>query len=292
MFVLYVPFYGGGALLIREFARRAGRGWPTILVSALAFGVFEEGLITQSLFNPDYVGIRLLDYGHIPGLGIGAPWTVFVLTLHVVWSIATPIAVAEALFGKEPWLGKGWRAGWLGLFVLGAAATFGFTIGNGTHFLAPYAQLGAAAALVVALLVWAYRGFGAPAAPPAGGHWVGYLLGLGATTVFQILRIVGHDPIPAWVTTTALLALEAVALVLILRVRPPAFALAAGAMTTYFWVGLKTATEAGTPATIEQVVLVFCATALLVQASRLGRSAQRVQPTSATCSRQETGERG
>lgn len=28
MLLLYIPFYGGAALLIREFARRAGHGWP------------------------------------------------------------------------------------------------------------------------------------------------------------------------------------------------------------------------------------------------------------------------
>ena len=30
------PMYGGGAVLIREAARRAGRGWPTILLLASA----------------------------------------------------------------------------------------------------------------------------------------------------------------------------------------------------------------------------------------------------------------
>jgi hypothetical protein len=30
------PMYGGGALLIREVARRTGRGWPTIILLAAA----------------------------------------------------------------------------------------------------------------------------------------------------------------------------------------------------------------------------------------------------------------
>jgi hypothetical protein len=66
------PMYGGGALVIREAVRRAGRGWPSILALGLAYGVLEEGLVTQSLFNRDYAGLRLLDPAYIPALGIGA----------------------------------------------------------------------------------------------------------------------------------------------------------------------------------------------------------------------------
>jgi hypothetical protein len=44
--------YGGGAVLIRELSRRTGRGWPTILVLGLAYGLIEAGLIDQTLFNP------------------------------------------------------------------------------------------------------------------------------------------------------------------------------------------------------------------------------------------------
>jgi manganese transport protein len=44
LFVL-APVYGGAALLIREVTRRAGRGWPTILLLALAFGLLLEGVV-------------------------------------------------------------------------------------------------------------------------------------------------------------------------------------------------------------------------------------------------------
>src|SRR5688572_16120751 len=47
------PLYGGGALIVREVARRCGLGWPGILLLALAYGLFEEGLSLQTLFNPD-----------------------------------------------------------------------------------------------------------------------------------------------------------------------------------------------------------------------------------------------
>lgn len=107
LLVLMAPLYGGGALLIRELARRTGRGWPTIVVLGLAYGVLEEGAVSQSLFNPDYGGYRLLEPGYIPALGMGAWWTVFVLALHTIGSISVPIAVVETMAGSrrtEPWL--------------------------------------------------------------------------------------------------------------------------------------------------------------------------------------------
>jgi len=105
--VALAPLYGGGALLIRELTRRAGRGVPTMLVLGIAYGLVEEGVTTQSLFNPDYANSHLLDDGFIPALGIAGPWTLFVLSLHAIWSTTASIVVAEACAPSrrtEPWL--------------------------------------------------------------------------------------------------------------------------------------------------------------------------------------------
>ena len=34
--IVLAPMYGGGALVIREVVRRTGRGWPTLMMLALA----------------------------------------------------------------------------------------------------------------------------------------------------------------------------------------------------------------------------------------------------------------
>src|SRR5262245_15781139 len=34
---VFIPVYGAGALLVREITRRARRGWPTMLLLALAY---------------------------------------------------------------------------------------------------------------------------------------------------------------------------------------------------------------------------------------------------------------
>src|SRR3954464_15233473 len=56
--VFLAPMYGGGALAVREIARRCGRGWATIILLALAYGLIEEGLVIQTLFNPNYLGLH------------------------------------------------------------------------------------------------------------------------------------------------------------------------------------------------------------------------------------------
>ena len=72
--IVLAPMYGGGALLIREVARRTGRGWPSILLMGMAYGILEEAYTTQSLFNPNYLKLNLglLTPTYIPSLKIGA----------------------------------------------------------------------------------------------------------------------------------------------------------------------------------------------------------------------------
>lgn len=79
-----------------------------MVVLGLVYAVVEEAFVTQSQFNPDYLGLRLLDYGYVSGLGISVWWTVFVLGIHTIWSTAVPIALVESLTPERrhaPWLG-------------------------------------------------------------------------------------------------------------------------------------------------------------------------------------------
>jgi hypothetical protein len=167
--IVLAPLYGGGALLIRETTRRAGRGWPSIVLLALAYGIFEEGFTTQSLFNPNYLSLNLhlLQSAFIPALGIGGWWTVFVLALHTVWSISVPIALVEAAVpdhAATPWLGSSglWIAAVL--FALGSIAV---TLGSyrQDHFVSSTAQFVAAAVAIACFVFAAFnlRSLGGPA---------------------------------------------------------------------------------------------------------------------------------
>lgn len=157
--IVLAPMYGGGALLIREIVRRTGRGWPAMIVLAAAYAVVEEAFTTQTLFNPDYLHLHLglLQPAYIPTLGIGAWWTVFVLTLHTVWSVSVSVALVEALVpdrATTPWLGNFGLAVTGVLFVLGAVASTANEIRT-EHFIASAGQFAGAAAVCAALIVLA-----------------------------------------------------------------------------------------------------------------------------------------
>ena len=157
---LMAAMYGSGALLIREAARRSGGGWATVALLGIAYGFIEEGLVTQSLFNPNYLHLRLLDFGYVPALGTGFPWLVFVVTIHAVWSIAVPIGFAEALFPArrdERWLGTIGIGIFALLFLAGAAAVAVFTYKSLPFMASPAQFIGTgaiAAALIAAAFAW------------------------------------------------------------------------------------------------------------------------------------------
>lgn len=124
LLLLFAPMYGGGAVLIREAARRTGRGWPTMLLLSAAYTLIEEGFTTQSLFNPNYLHMHFLRYAWMPALGIGGWWTMLMLNVHVFWSMGVSIALVEGLFpwrARTPWLGTVGTVVVAGLFLAGAA---------------------------------------------------------------------------------------------------------------------------------------------------------------------------
>jgi hypothetical protein len=117
--LVVAPLYGGGAVLIRELARRRGPGWTGIFLLGAAYGIIEEGLAIQSLFDPNLFNAGLLG-GR--ALGVNWVWSLWTIGYHIVWSIGIPILLAELLFParrNEPWLGR------IGMIVAGALYVLG-----------------------------------------------------------------------------------------------------------------------------------------------------------------------
>lgn len=159
--VVLAPMYGGGALLIREVVRRTGHGWPSILILGMAYAIVEEAFTTQSLFNPNYLKLNLglLAPAYIPSLGIGAWWTLWMLMVHGIWSISTPIAIIEACVpdrARTPWLGRVGLSVVAVVFLLGALAStwIGY---RQDHFLASAPQFVTAAIVIVLFVVLAFN---------------------------------------------------------------------------------------------------------------------------------------
>lgn len=214
--ILMAPMYGGGALLIREHVRHKGRGWPTILWLGVAYALLEEGLVTQSLFNPDYLKLHahFLQYAHIGALGIGGWWTMLMLNVHAFWSIGVSIALTEGLWPereREPWLGKVGHTVVDVLFLIGLVANtaIGF---KQNHFWASPKQIGAIVVLIVLVVVLA---FVTPAGMTkrAGSVPSPWFSGVAALVLGLLFEFV--PPYWGWGAVAAMLVIDAVFLLMV-----------------------------------------------------------------------------
>jgi hypothetical protein len=85
-----IGLYGSGVILIREAMIRWKKGWASVFLMGVAYGIVEEGLALWTLFNPLAQPVGNLGfYGH--WLGVNWVWTVGLLIFHSVYSIGLPI---------------------------------------------------------------------------------------------------------------------------------------------------------------------------------------------------------
>ncbi len=107
-FFLIWAFYGVGVLLVREAWVRWGRNYLRLMLLGFAYGIFEEGIIIKSWYNPNWPDLDVFaHYGRI--LGINVTWAVWLTIFHSIMSIAAPIIVVEIIypnFKEERFIGK------------------------------------------------------------------------------------------------------------------------------------------------------------------------------------------
>jgi hypothetical protein len=183
--------YGSGAILIREVARRTGRGWPTMLVLGLAYGLIEAGLIDQTLFKPPELTPGVVGAAtYVPALGISVSDLLSFVVGHAGWSIGVPIAMVEALVPTRrttPWLGRAGLAVTGALYLLGAVLVFRFMQQDSGGFLAPAPKLAAVAVASAALIGLAFALGRRPRPPidrPAPRLWLVAAVALAASFLF------------------------------------------------------------------------------------------------------------
>jgi hypothetical protein len=204
----------------------------------------------QSLFNPNYVHLRLLDYGYVPVLGTGIPWLVFVISLHVIWSISVPIGLTEALFVKtrdRPWFGKTGLYATGFMFVAGSAFLV-FVTHRQDPFMASIPQLTATAGIVAVFTAAAFllprklEPSDAKAPHPVILFLVALVSGSGMMGLQLFAERRWHWPWGVTVAVAATLAGAFVGFMTIFtrnRVWKDAqrFALTAGGLSVYVWFG-------------------------------------------------------
>src|SRR2546422_5166188 len=89
--------YGSGVILIREAMIRWKKGWASVFLLGVAYGIVEEGLDLWTLFYSKAGPVGNLGfYGH--WLGVNWVWTVGLLTFHSVYSIGLPIFLFGLVF--------------------------------------------------------------------------------------------------------------------------------------------------------------------------------------------------
>jgi hypothetical protein len=155
LMLLYVPIYGAGALFVREVVRRASRGWPSLLLMGLVYGLVEEGLALQSLTSPHLYGAA----SWAPRiLGVNTAYAELNLPYHAVFSVFIPVVLVELLFPATPYLGRTGLVGTGIVAVLGAALIrVSVPPAEDPGYVLPTAALITLVALIVALSVLAFR---------------------------------------------------------------------------------------------------------------------------------------
>ncbi|MEV4010702.1 hypothetical protein AB0J35_09385 [Nonomuraea angiospora] len=157
LLLLWVPIYGAGTVLIRELARRTGRGWLAILLLGAAYGIVEEGLALQALTSPTIYGVA--DWAPRI-LGLNSAYTELNIPYHAVFSVALPILLVDLIvpdLRHRPYLGRTGLVVAGVVFVLGALLLRWTTAFIDPGYQAPPAMLAAFALAIAALAVLALR---------------------------------------------------------------------------------------------------------------------------------------
>lgn len=257
--MLLVPMYGGGALFVREAARRTGRGWPTMMLLAAAYALLEEGLITQMLFNPAYLGLSSFSgFAYVPGLETSASIVQAALTMHTVWSICVPIAMIEA-FGKnpvQPWLSKTALVINGVVFVVGSVFLAVIQYEQ-FHFLASPAQLLALLLMIASLVILAFfsgRHQARPLDAAAPKPWLVGLTAFGLSSLYWISDLFLTGGALEWLPVGLWFVLVGASVALLRRYsrrqgwgRTHHLAVAGGVLVTYVWEGFVQAWALGFP---------------------------------------------
>jgi hypothetical protein len=110
--------YGFGALVARELTVRWGGGWPSLLALGAAYGIFEEGSLVQSFFDPTWKDLGpLADYGWFAGMNW--VWTENLVVFHSLISVGASVTLVHVLMPDrrhDRWLTRGWW--WVSLIGL------------------------------------------------------------------------------------------------------------------------------------------------------------------------------
>ncbi len=218
-FLFDIGLYGTGALLIREFAVRYGKGWASILLLGAAYGIVEEGLAVHTFFETSGPPVGALGvYGH--AFGVNWLWALGLTVFHATYSIALPILLTQLVFPEvkeSRWFDRG-AVALLATVYLGVVGVFALTTGHGPSRPALAFFLVVVAALVA--LAWRVPGdlLRLKPGPRRIGRWGLWLAGsLEWDAWITVLVLSSSARVPAVVAALVVLLANLGALTLLLR---------------------------------------------------------------------------
>lgn len=218
-FVLTALPYGCGALLCRELTVRWGKSKLSLGLLAIAYGLYEEGIVARSIFNPkwDEESSAFLTYGH--HFGVNWNYAEVLVHFHVLVSITAGVLLTEALYParrNERWLGRRGVIG-CGLVLASWAPVFVLFV----HYNPGAIRLAATLVLIAAAVALARL---LPARPlpllerAARPIWFFLVGAVNMTVVFLTVFVLPEYRTPPLLYTLLFLALfDALTLVLLLR---------------------------------------------------------------------------
>ncbi len=151
-FLFLLGAYGLPILALRELNVRLGTGPLGLLISGLAYGLLNEGLLAKTIFRTR-LPIDSFD-GYGTALGVSWPWLAFIVCWHAVASVALPVIFTHAIFpavATRTWTPR-WAPAVLAapILIIGAVA---FGQPQGEHVGTPLELVGLAVAMAVLVIV-------------------------------------------------------------------------------------------------------------------------------------------
>jgi hypothetical protein len=274
--------YTAGVLLIREARVRWHLGWASVLTLGVAYGIAEEGLALDTLFDLHAGPVTVATAVHVFGVNWG--WASQILVFHALFSVALPILFLDLALpetrGRTLLTDRGLR--WTVAAYLATIGVIGVVLARFMYWMGAPVLIGSL--LVIGGLVLLARGLPYDALAPRRGlpsrspRWF-FLLGLTAFPLIILVPVVLTDVgIPLAIFLYLAPALGTSLLVVLLRhlgtirTEPSIVAFAAGAVLPIIGFGFVFALRypLGLP-----VVVVVDLLAILFFARLYGRSVGR-----------------
>lgn len=108
VFLFLALAYSLPVVVIREVAVRRRLSVPGIFLLGLAYGLWNEGLLAQTLIRAQHVPIDRFDHYLFAG-GFNWAWACLIVPWHALFAVLFPIALVHHRWpdsAAEPWLGR------------------------------------------------------------------------------------------------------------------------------------------------------------------------------------------